>query len=289
MRRQGPAGDATSDRPRPGRRGPGGGAGPHGTERKLAMFGLENSTVILGLFALIVAFVVVRAKITRIDVQPHEAVLVTKNGRDLGRLRPGVKRFFLGQIAIQRFDLRETLVKVGGQEVLTRDRIPVKLSMLVRQRVVDPLRARDTVDDLKGQVHAEAQLALREAVSLFDLDELLAGRAALSERVAHRLRESLARAGLEIVAASVQDVMVGGELKRAFGEVVRARSEALAKLERARGEAAALRKLANAARLLREHEGLERLKTLELAQRAAEGANTTLVLGLDPMAVLRKS
>jgi len=83
-------------------------------------------------------------------------------------------------------------------------------------------------------------------------------------------------------------VMVGGELKRAFGEVARARAEGLAKLERARAEAASLRKLANAAPLFREHEGLAQLKTLEIAQRAAEGANSTLVLGLDPAAGLRK-
>jgi hypothetical protein len=75
--------------------------------------------------------------------------------------------------------------------------------------------------------------------------------------------------------------MVGGELKRAFGEVARARAEALAKLERTRGEAAALRKLANAARLFREHEGLAELKRLALAERAAEGGHNTLVLGLE--------
>ena len=252
------------------------------------MFALASITPWNVLVALIAVAAIVRFRMKRIVVLPHEAVLVTKNGRDLGRFEPGVHRFF-GDVSVRRFDLRETLVRVGGQEVLTRDRVSLKLSLLVRQRVVDPLRARDAVDDLEGHVRAEAQLALREAVGLFELDEVLAGRAALSERVAHRLRASMARLGLEIADASLQDVMVGGDLKRAFGEVVRARSEALAKLERARGEAAALRKLANAARLLREHEGLERLKTLELAQRAAEGANTTLVLGLDPVAALRKS
>jgi len=259
------------------------------------MSGFESITLstfvalIVGAVALLVLTAIAHSWITRIVVLPHEAVLVTKNGRDRGHLAPGVHRFFGGDVSVRRFDLRERLVKVGGQEVLTRDRVPVKFSLFVRQRIVDPIRARDAVEDLEGTVHAEAQLALREVVSLYVLDELLAGRTALSERVTHGLRENLARTGLEIVAAEVQDVMVGGELKRAFSEVVRARSEALAKLERARGEAAALRKLANAARLLREHEGLERLMTLELARRAAEGANTTLVLGLDPLAALRKN
>jgi regulator of protease activity HflC (stomatin/prohibitin superfamily) len=244
---------------------------------------------ILAVLVAVLFAAAVRTWITRVVVSPHEAVLVTRNGRDLGRLAPGVHRFILGDVSIRRFDLRENLVRVSSQEVLTRDRVPVKFSVLVRHRVVDPLRARDAVADLEGHVHAEAQLALREAVSPFDLEELLARRAAVSERVAHRLREGLARVGLELVDAAVHDVMVGGELKRAFGEVVRARAEALAKLERARGEGASLRKLANAARLFREHEGLERLKTLEVAQRAAEGANSTLVLGLDPATASRKT
>lgn len=254
----------------------------------LALLGLDTSTLLVGLVASILLGFALRACTTRVVVQPHEAVLVTRNGRDRGRLAPGVHRFILGDVSVRRLDLREASTKVGGQEVLTRDRVPVKFSVLVRHRVVDPQRARDAVADLEGHVHVEAQLALREAVQLFELSELLEDRAALSERVAHRLREGLARAGQELVDAAVQDVMLGGELKRAFGEVVRARAEGLAKLERARAETASLRKLANAARLLREHEGLERLKTLEIAQRAAEGANSTLVLGLDPAAGLRR-
>lgn len=241
-----------------------------------------TAMICLALFlGAIVVATVARSWFTRVVVLPHEAVLVTRNGRDLGRLAPGVHRFFLGVLSVERLDLRESLTKVGGQEVQTRDRVPVKFTVLVRHRIVDPLRARDAVVSLTDHLHVEAQLALRGAVPLFELEDLLESRVALSTRVAESLRTGLARVGLELVEAAVQDVTVGGELKRAFGEVVRARAEGLAKLERARGEAAALRKLANAARLFREHEGLERLKTLEVAQRAAEGTNNTLVLGLE--------
>jgi len=256
------------------------------------MFALAQIDLAASGFVALVALVVttrVLARSTRVVVQPHEATLVTRDGRDLGRLEPGVHRFFRGTLTIKRFDLREHQTKVGGQEVLTRDRVPVKFGVLVRHRVVDPLRARDAVADLADHVHVETQLALREAVQLFDLDELLEGRAVVSERVAHGLRAGLERVGLELVDAAVHDLIVGGELKRAFGEVARARAEGLARLERARADAASLRKLASAARLFREHEGLERLKTLEIAQLAAQSANNTLVLGLDPAEGLKKS
>ena len=223
-----------------------------------------------------------RQRLTRVVVREHEAVLLTRNGKALGPLAPGVHRYFLGTVELVRFDLREALTRVAGQEVPTRDGVAVKFAVLVRHKVVDaPLAAR-MVADLAGHVHAETQLALREVVHGFALTELLEARRRVSELVASNLKARLARLGVELLDAVVQDVMVPGELKRAFGEAVRARAEACAKLERARGETATLRKLANAARLLREHEGLERLRVLEIAERAAAGEGNTLVLGLEP-------
>jgi len=234
--------------------------------------------------AVFVVFVLIslRQRLLRVVVSEHEVVLLTRNGRSRGALAPGVHRFFLGTVELARFDLRETLTRVAGQEVPTRDGVAVKFALLVRHRVVDaPLAAR-LVRDLAGHVHAEAQLALREVVQGFTLAELLEARRRVSELVASSLKARLERLGVELLDAVVQDLMVPGELKRAFGEAVRARAEACAKLERARGETATLRKLANAARLLREHEGLERLRVLEIAERAAASEGNTLVLGLEP-------
>jgi regulator of protease activity HflC (stomatin/prohibitin superfamily) len=171
--------------------------------------------------------------------------------------------------------------RIGGQEVLTRDNVPVKFAVVARTKIVDALLARSAAVDLEGLVHAEVQLALRDAVALFELTEVLESRTALNQRLSDDLRQRFAALGLELVYAGLQDVMVGGELKRALAEVARARLTAQAKLEQARGEEAALRKLVNAARLLREHEGLSELKKLALAERAAEGTGNTLVLGLD--------
>ncbi|MEQ1894291.1 MAG: slipin family protein [Planctomycetota bacterium] len=244
---------------------------------------------VITLVAAGVALLALRARLVRVVVAEHEAVLVTRNGRTRGPLAAGVRRFFGGDVVVRRFDLRESLRRVGGQEVLTRDNVPVKFSVLVRAKIVDALRAHGAAADLDGLVHAEAQLALRDAVALFELAELLENRAALNQRVADDLRLRLAGLGVELVDAALQDVMVGGELKRALAEVVRARVTALAKLEHARGEEAALRKLVNAARLLREHEGLAELKKLALAERAAEGTGNTLVLGLDGPIPVRKA
>ena len=88
-----------------------------------------------------------------------------------------------------------------------------------------------------------------------------------------------AKIGLNVLAVEVKDVMFPADLKRAFGEVLKAKQEGQAALERARGESAALRNLANAARVL---EGNPALMNLRLMQSlsAAQNAGSTLVLGM---------
>ncbi|MEM6671762.1 MAG: slipin family protein [Planctomycetota bacterium] len=243
---------------------------------------MTDSLLALTLFAAVfVGWAVLRRVMHVVIVESHEAVLLVRNGRDGGRLSPGVHRFFFGHVWTACFDLREALLSVTGQEVLTSDRVPVKLSVVARYRVDDAELVHRSVQDVLEHVHAETQLSLRAVVAALSLDDLLDDRAAASAQVADRLRSSLADVGVVLVDASLRDVMVTGDLKRALGDVARARAEGLAKLERARGEAAALRKLANAARLLREHEGLDRLRTLEIAERAASSSQNTLSFGLE--------
>ncbi len=222
-----------------------------------------------------------RAQLVTVAVASHEAVLLIQSGVERGLLPVGVHRFFLGRVQIVRFDLRDELQKIGGQEVLTRDRVPVRFTVLVRRRVVDAVRLFHAVQDVDGHVHAEAQIALRDAVALVGLDELLDDRAAVGARVKTALAASFEPVGLTLVDATLQDIVVHGDLERAYGDVAKSRAEGTARLERARGEAAALRTLANAARLLQEHQGLDRLITLGVARAAAEGTQNTLVLGLD--------
>lgn len=231
--------------------------------------------------AIALVLALLRAKLVTVVVASHEAVLPIQSGVERGLLPAGVHRFWLGRVQVVRFDLRDQLQKVGGQKVLTRDRVPVRFTVLVRRRVVDAVQLFHAVQDVDGHVHAVAQVALRDAVALVALDELLDDRVAVGARVKAQLTASLGAVGLALVDATLQDIVVHGDLERAYGDVAKARAEGAARLERARGEAAALRTLANAARLLQEHPGLDRLMTLGVARAAAEGAQNTLVLGLE--------
>ena len=111
------------------------------------------------------------------------------------------------------------------------------------------------------------------------VETLLTQRAGLAPQLLALAQPEAARIGITVHAVEVKDVMFPAELKRAFADVLKAKQEGQAALERARGESAALRNLANAARVL---EGNPALMNLRLMQSltAAQNAGNTLVLGV---------
>jgi len=118
----------------------------------------------------------------------------------------------------------------------------------------------------------------RDLVDAVDVtDELLENRSRFGEGLLQTATEPIAALGLRLLAADIKDIMFPGELKKIFAQVVQAKQEGLAALERARGETAALRNLANAARAVKDNPALLQLRMLQ----AIGGApGSTLVVGL---------
>jgi uncharacterized membrane protein YqiK len=126
-------------------------------------------------------------------------------------------------------------------------------------------------------VYAELQLALRAAIGALPVEELLARRADISSTLKAAAAERLQGLGLELQDAALRDITFPGELKKIFTQVVKARQEGLATLEKARGETAALRNLANAAQMVQRSPSLMQLRLLQVLGQ--QGGNT-VVLGL---------
>jgi regulator of protease activity HflC (stomatin/prohibitin superfamily) len=176
-------------------------------------------------------------------------------------------------------DLRKTSLVVAGQDVLTADNVGLKLSLVVIYQVVDPVKAAHETQNWHGDLYNAAQLALRGVVSGVAVEALLNQRLEIGAQLLARVQAKTAKIGINVHSVEVKDVMFPAELKRAFGEVLKSKQEGQAALERARGESAALRNLANAAKLL---EGNPALLNLRLMQSlsAAQTAGNTLVLGM---------
>lgn len=235
------------------------------------------------LFAILAAVFAVALILWRLEprvVRDFERGLLIKRGRLVRELDPGAYRLWAPRTEIEVFDLREQTLALPVQEITTKDRVPVKATLTLTYRVADPKKVRAISQDAWSEIYRAGQAALRDAVLSFELDELLEDRAPIAVLAAPAIEPELERLGFALVRVRLLDVIVRGEIKRAYGDVVVARAEARAKLERARGESAALRNLANAARLLKENDGLYQLRLLETAQTAATASSNSLVLGL---------
>lgn len=231
-------------------------------------------TVILGL---VFVGAVLRWGLRRVTVYEYERGLLYSRGRFARTLEPGQYWYSPLRSRIDRIDVRPCFLSLSGQEVLTSDGVSVKLSLAARYEVVDPDVAINHAQDYRGMLYLELQMALRELISRTTADEILEGRDAYDEKLMELAAGRAESLGVKLHGVSLKDVMFPGALKQSFAQVVLARKEGQAALERARGETAALRNLANAAKMMEEQPALLQLRLLH---SLAGSTGNTLVLGV---------
>jgi len=177
-------------------------------------------------------------------------------------------------------DLKERLINVVGQEVMTKDRLTLRLNVAAAFQVADAKRLATVARNPDEVLYLAIQLAAREAVGSRTLDELLAARdvfaVAISEAVAARAET----VGLKLVELGLKDVVLPGDMKELLNKVIQAQKEAEANVILRREETAATRSLAQTAKVLAENPLLIRLKELEAYKDlAAKVGQVHLVLG----------
>ena len=164
-------------------------------------------------------------------------------------------------------DGRPTSITVPGQEILTADGVALRVSLTARYVVADPVAAVTSDQSyVYRAVHRAPRRAPRGAGRVGPPTSPRRPRR-VGPAVGGAVASELARLGIELLGVDVRDVMVPAELKRAFAGIVAARREGEAALERARGETAALRSLANAGRMIEDNPGLLQLRILQQLER----------------------
>ena len=231
----------------------------------------------LAVLGLGTAVVLVRSSFDRITVFEYERGLRYDKGRLTGVLEAGRYWIYRPTTLIHKIDVRPAFVSIGGQEVMSSDGVGIRVSLAAQYEIADPQVAVNEVEDYQGALYLHLQLALREAIGAMPIEEVLDKRHELGRLLTEKSTDEVARIGLRLHSVDVKDVSFPGPLKKIFSQVVQARQEGLASLERARGETAALRNLANAARLV---EGSPALMQLRLLQQLSSSPATTVVLGL---------
>ncbi len=205
-------------------------------------------------------------------VENHEAGLLFVEGRLVERLAPGRHAFWPAgrKIEVKRVDLRPQAVEITAQEMLTRDRISLRVTLTAFRRIVDPERAVSTIPDVDAWLYRLVQFAIRDAVASRTLDEVLSGKTVLDDELRAYVRGRIGDSGVEVTELGVKDVILPGEIRELVNKVVEAERTAKANLIRRQEETAATRSLLNTARLMEENPLLLRLKELESLERLVE-------------------
>jgi regulator of protease activity HflC (stomatin/prohibitin superfamily) len=175
-------------------------------------------------------------------------------------------------------DLREASLDVGGQEIMTADKVTLRLNAVITYRVTEARRAVSATDDARQALYREAQLALRAVVGARDLDALLADKDVVARETEALLGRRAGELGLEVLSAGIRDVILPGDMKDLMNKVTEARKAAEANLVTRREETAAMRSQANTARLLVDNPLLMRLRELEALEKIAAAGHLKVVL-----------
>jgi regulator of protease activity HflC (stomatin/prohibitin superfamily) len=203
------------------------------------------------------------------------------DGRFAGTLDPGPWAFWKGaaDVRVVEVDLREATLDVAGQEIMSADKVTLRLNAVATYKVADPRRAVCTADDFKQALYREVQFVLRAVVGGRELDELLAAKDAVAVEAAALLKHRAAELGLELVALGIRDLILPGDMKELMNKVTEAKKAAEANLITRREETAALRSQANTAKLLAENPTLMRLRELEVLEKVVASGKLSVVLG----------
>lgn len=224
-----------------------------------------------------VTFVVVFFALGVRILPEYERGVLFRLGRYAGIRTAGLRWIIPGIDRMVRIGLREIVMDVPSQEVITRDNVSVKVNAVLYFRVVDPQRAILEIEDYLFATSQLAQTTLRSVIGQAELDELLAEREKFNKILRDIIDEGTNAWGIDVTAVEVKDVDLPQEMKRAIARQAEAERDRRAKVINARGELQASANLRDAARTLSEYPASLQLRFLQTATEiAAENNSTTL-------------
>jgi regulator of protease activity HflC (stomatin/prohibitin superfamily) len=221
------------------------------------------------------------AGVLQVQVPEHGAGMLWIDGKVERLLAPGSYAFwkFNRNVSVETVDLRLQALEVTGQEILTKDKVALRLNLSATWRFTDVLKAYKELAKPADHLYRELQFGLRAAVGTRSLDELLENKTVIDEVVTAQVTTKLAGYGLQLDGVGVKDIVLPGEMKTILAQVVEAGKAAEANVIRRREETAATRSLLNTAKVMEGNPVALRMKELETLERVAERIDKISVFG----------
>lgn len=217
----------------------------------------------------------------RFEVAPYEKARLMVNKKFVKLLDSGTYYFWNtgARVEVDTVDTRLTAMNILGQEILTQDKVSLRINLVVNYKITDYLKIYTDVDNYREQIHIAAQLALREFVSKNKFDEILEKKEEMSTFVLDKLKEKEGEFFVCVYGADVKDIILPGEIREIMNTVLIAEKRAQANVIARREEVASTRSLLNTAKLMDENRTLYKLKELEYLERIFENVNNISITG----------
>ncbi|MEC4114665.1 slipin family protein [Myroides pelagicus] len=202
----------------------------------------------------------------------NEKGLLFVDGQFKEILNAGEYRYWKNDIKVQIFlvDVRQQAMDMNGQEILTKDKVQLRINFNLVYQVQDLLRAYVDNKDVEKQMYNIVQLMLREKVGRMSFDELMENKENLSVEILAAVKEEIATLGIEVRMCGIKDIILPGDIREIMNQVLIAEKKAQANMITRREETAATRSLLNTAKLMEENEMLMRLKEMEYIEKIAD-------------------
>lgn len=211
-------------------------------------------------------------KSLRMEVEPHQKGVFFINDIYQRILEPGVYFYWNGpnSIAAKKVDMRRLQIDLTGQEILTIDKVSLRLNFVCHYKILEPLKVVMEVKNYEDQLHILLQLILREYIGSMKLDDLLRKKQDICDFVLENLKKKEAEFGINFIFVGIKDVILPGEIKDILNTVLIAEKKAQANIITRREETASTRSLLNTAKLINDNKTLYRLKEMEFIERICE-------------------
>lgn len=222
-----------------------------------------------------------RESMLTVQVPAWHAGVLKIDGETQALLPPGLTAYWKVNHLVDAdvVDTRLQVLEVGGQEILTKDKVNLRLNLAANWRYSDVLQAFAQLTKPLDHLYRELQFALREAVGTRTLDELLEDKQVIDDVVSAQVKDRMAPYGIEVASLGVKDIVLPGDMKTILSRLVEAEKSAQANVIRRREETAATRSLLNTAKVMENNPVALRLKELETLERVAERIDKISVFG----------
>lgn len=228
--------------------------------------------------------------VSRFEVSDGKLALLFENESFRISLPPGVY-YFWNCDGIRRrirfIEHKKRLLSLTGQEILTKDKVSVRLNFVCNFQVTDCVSAGLEIEDHDEQFRTAVQLTVREYIAGCTLDELLTQRDEIGAKLAEILRPRAEKLYIQVFDTGIRDIILPGEIQNIMNSVLLAEKKAQANVIARREEVASTRSLLNTAKLMDENKTLYKLKELEYLEKICENVGNISVSGGDLLEHLR--